>query len=718
MFDMHKIFEIIKKNLRLLVKSKGSALVVILGPLLLIFLAGIAFDNYSAYRINIGIYSPEYTPLINSFIQKLDTSQFRTMKFDSETQCVESISQGKAHTCVVFPKNMDLSGNKTNTVTFYVDYSKVNLVWMVRDTLFAKISERATEISTELTDVLLGKIRYTIGEINAKKPTLTELSTDNTKTAQDIISIKTNLNALDLSINKESFNIAELRTKTEKLNELGKDAVNKSISTLDSISSTISSPNMNMSSGERESILSLISSAKSDLNDINEQLSSSYGTNASSVLSLISSVESKLDETKQKFEKASKTRTDVSQKIDSIKALLDSDLTKIAALQSSFNSIAESLGSAAVQSSEAIVSPVTTLIKPVTTKSYLGYMFPILLVMLTMFVSIILSTTLIMTEKKSAAYFRNLITPTSDVIFFISAYLTNMLLIILQIIIMLLISIIFFKARMLMTLPATVFLLLLSATLFTLIGISIGYLFKSEETATLGAISVSSILLLLSSVVLPIESMPHYVMAIAKFNPFVISESLLRKAIIFETPLFKIDAEVGWLILYIILFATAIIFIQTFTLKTRLRQHAKILIPKKIEEEPALKKSSFAFLMDKFELHRMPKGLPTPVKEIPEQQKIPKHMPEKRLLTANTLAELIEMLEKMDDEEFSQYSKEEFSAWVRQNIKEDALAEKILKTESRTELEQEFRAAYERHLRRIEELKKRIAEKKRKLNKL
>ncbi|PIN72187.1 hypothetical protein COV21_02940, partial [Candidatus Woesearchaeota archaeon CG10_big_fil_rev_8_21_14_0_10_45_5] len=210
---MSKIFEIIKKNIRLLVKSKGSAMIVILGPLLLIFLAGLAFNNSNAYRINVGVYSPTYTDDINSFLGKLSSSQFRTLKFDSEQKCVDSIRQGISHTCIVFPPGFQVSGNATSNVTFYVDYSKVNLVWMVRDTLFSKISERATEISMSLAGTLLQKIEDTISELNARKSTLTELSTSNGQAGQQMLSIKSQLSGLDLSMNTQSFNMEYVRAR-------------------------------------------------------------------------------------------------------------------------------------------------------------------------------------------------------------------------------------------------------------------------------------------------------------------------------------------------------------------------------------------------------------------------------------------------------------------------------------------------------------------------
>jgi len=671
---MSKIFEIIKKNIRLLVKSKGSAMIVILGPLLLIFLAGLAFNNSNAYRINVGVYSPTYTDDINSFLGKLSSSQFRTLKFDSEQKCVDSIRQGISHTCIVFPPGFQVSGNATSNVTFYVDYSKVNLVWMVRDTLFSKISERATEISMSLAGTLLQKIEDTISELNARKSTLTELSTSNGQAGQQMLSIKSQLSGLDLSMNTQSFNMEYVRARMSELNTAGLDAINTSRDALSNIRSQTND----------SSIIPTIDAALADLSSLETSFSSANATNETDLDILINSVEAKLDETKAKFDAASSARTNISGQIDAIKATLDSSIKKIALLQSSFNSITDNLQSTSSQSAGAIASPVSTLIKPVTTQSYLGYMFPILITMLTMFISVVFSTTIIITEKRSSAHFRNIITPTREDVFITGAYLTNMILSSIQIVIMLFISIIFFKAQIIRMLPTVLVLLLFIATFFTLLGIIIGYLFHSEETATLGAISISSLLLLTSSVVLPLESMPAYVMKIAKYNPFVISELLLRRAIIFETPLYAIGNEFFLLLGYSLLMIALIFVIVHFGRKLGIKKEQP-LVEKKPKEIPVLELEGLA-----------------------EKQQSP-------ISSAGTLSELIELLEKMDSEEFARHSKEEFAEWVRSNIREEALAEKILKTESKKELEQEFKSAYEKHLRKIEELKQKIAEKKKKL---
>ena len=53
--------------------------------------------------------------------------------------------------------------------------------------------------------------------------------------------------------------------------------------------------------------------------------------------------------------------------------------------------------------------------------------------------------------------------------------------------------------------------------------------------------------------ILPIESMPDYIKSVAEFNPFVLSEALLRKSILFQATFEKIRLELGIIIIYIII---------------------------------------------------------------------------------------------------------------------------------------------------------------------
>ena len=74
---------IVVKNLRLVLRSRTSALIVLLGPLLITFLVGASFNTSSIYDIRIGTYSSQYTELTESLLTELTDKQFTVVKYDS-----------------------------------------------------------------------------------------------------------------------------------------------------------------------------------------------------------------------------------------------------------------------------------------------------------------------------------------------------------------------------------------------------------------------------------------------------------------------------------------------------------------------------------------------------------------------------------------------------------------------------------------------------------
>ena len=178
---------IIKKNLKVLFRSKASALIIILGPLLVIFLAGLAFDNTNVYRVNIGVYSESYNALSESFMENLAENRFKVEKYDNEEICVDAIKDGVVHTCVIFSPDFTIGDQTKNEITFYIDYSRINLVYMVMETLSEKISSRSSELSLGLTTELVDTIAVAEQEIGSIKQTIVALTTQNEGIGKDTL---------------------------------------------------------------------------------------------------------------------------------------------------------------------------------------------------------------------------------------------------------------------------------------------------------------------------------------------------------------------------------------------------------------------------------------------------------------------------------------------------------------------------------------------------
>ncbi len=594
---MNKLIRVITKNFRLIIRSKVSALITVFGPLIITLLVGLAFNNASNYSINIGVYSPEYNDLVNSFVAKLEESQFRILKTDTELICQDNLRQGIVNICMSFPKNFEIAEagkpDVSNEIKFYVDPSRMNLADSVIDMISTKVASRTQEISAELTTVILNTLDNTKTTIDEQNPKFTELVEINDRVQLTQAKMKGNLGEMDFDINEENYKISDLRkvettlsssvlASNSSLNEL----LNESLDLVDDIIDDIGDSTLNGTSTESD-----VEDLEDNLEDIQEELEDLNSETIGSLKSAVDNIETELASTKDKLKSASNKKTEVTRGIsDSTKDLEDS-LNKLMAVKSGLEDIKKDIDQIQITETETIVSPIKTTKEEVVSQTYLNYMFPSIVALVVMLVSILFSSTIVMMEKRSKAYFRNLIVPNPDILYLVANLLSTLILVVLQLILILSISYFVFDVNVLTNILPTSIILLMITILFSLIGILIGVAFNSAETGTLAAISFTSISLFLSDVILPLESMPLHFIDIARFNPFVISQFLLRRSILFNAKLPAIISEsyfvsqVSALILlvaYVAFFAVLIVLLNTIIKKHIIKKYVLRIAPKNI----------------------------------------------------------------------------------------------------------------------------------------
>lgn len=500
---MHKIFAIIKKNLNLLIRSKTSALIIIFGPLLMILLIGAAFNTSNLYDIKVASYSESYSELSSSIVDLLTQSQFQTTKTKTESECVNGVKKALYHVCMVIPKDLTVKSEDANIV-FYVDSSRVNIVWIILSTVSSKIESKSSELSLQMTQSLLNAIAKIQVEITDKKPAADALTSGIQDTSSKISQISSSLAALDLDFNITEFNISQIKTEADSV-------------------------------------------------------ARSQNTSAATLNSLLDGLSSKLSKFGSKLTSAAKTRESSTKTLEEAKTTLSSNTEKANSIKSALSNMESAISSIEIKEAKRIVSPITTSLKTVTIeRTHLSFMFPTLLVLVIMFISILLASTTVIKEKTAKAYFRNYISPTSNWTFIFAHYITNLLIIISQLLVIFIVSSFFFKKEILSNLPNVLLALFVIASAFILLGMFIGYLFRTEETSNLAAISVASILIFFSNAILPIESMPVVIARIAHFNPFVISEAVIKQLFIFNSSLEPLITSIGLLLSYSVLFVALI----------------------------------------------------------------------------------------------------------------------------------------------------------------
>ncbi|MFH1316913.1 MAG: ABC transporter permease [Candidatus Woesearchaeota archaeon] len=572
---MSKIISIIKKNIRLLLRSKSSALIVILGPMLIVLLVGLAFDNANIFSVNIGVFSESYNDLTNSFIDKLSEQQFSIVKSNTENECIEDIKEGRLHICIVFPPDLDIENtNASNEIVFHVDYSKINLVWAIRDMISEKLKSRSKELSVDLTDVILGKLLAAQEEIRNQNTVVVDFTNDYTMIAKEVEEIKTNLDELDLYVDIGDFHLNDISNTSDYIVYLVDIVIEKSNSALGSVASDIE--NLGNVSGS-DSINDRVRETRNWLNDAKRIIKN----NTNKLDEMVDEMGDSVGDAKGKLDTAIITRKDISEKVNEINDRTSSSLQNIVKIRKALNEIDTSVEAINVKDSETIVNPIQTKMKPVITdKSHLDYIFPGLIVLIIMFSAIILASTLVIMEKESKAYFRNFITPTKDLTFFFATYLSALIIMIAMLVIMLLITFIFIP-NLIFSILTTIVILIIITTLFILIGMAIGYLFNSEMTSTLASVVVSFLLLIMSGLIFPIEGMPYHLIKIAQSNPFVVAEGLLKKSVLFNYGLGDLGSNIITSLIYIVIFLIIAVVIQKVNKKHYLSKYVKKFIPKK-----------------------------------------------------------------------------------------------------------------------------------------
>jgi hypothetical protein len=348
------------------------------------------------------------------------------------------------------------------------------------------------------------------------------------------------------------------------------EIINHIFDLLDDLETEIN--DLNISQSEMDSILSLKDNVENNATSLINTITDSNNLSISvsdDLVSLINSLSQNLAELKSRLSTSASSKSLSLDKVVSLKDGLDSSSSDLVSLKDSIDNVKNSLLTISLRNAEDIVNPLITEIKPVVTqRSHLNYFFPSLIALVIMFIAVLLASSLVMMEKTSRASFRNNITPTNGLIFFFSTYITCMIIMVFQLSILFMISILAFN------LPLSIFSTNFLTILSLLLLISTGYLFKSRETSTLGAVSLSSIFFIISDLIIPIESMPEHVLQFAKFNPFMISSNLLRNSILFNKSIFSLGSGFITLLIYIIvLFIVSLLLMKFFRNQHLLKLH-------------------------------------------------------------------------------------------------------------------------------------------------
>jgi len=554
---MNTLWLLTKKNLRLLIRAKGSALIVVFAPLLIILILGLSFNNSAKYGLNIGVYSPNFNEDATSFIGKLQEAEFKIVKYNQSTSCIEDVKLGFLHTCISLPDSFKIEGNTQKEITFYIDPSKINLVWMIQQTIEQKMNLKSQEVSQNIAQNMIGAMSDANSKVSSGKDKLGQIKDRSSSAVSSTDAAKSNLAKIDLALSYPQYDTSITTTFGTHL----KEKLNSSNSKI--IAARTALNNANISGAERNTINGLLTQAGTDITAASTSLTS--GNNSyTAIVNLVADLNHDLISAQEKLTNASVQISASTKDLEAVKSSLNEGVKALDEVKSTLDQVNSNLNAQKITDAKVVSSPFVTKIEKVAPENtYLNYMFPALIILVIMFSSLLLGTTLVMMERNSPAFTRNYFLPIKKITFILSTYITTLILILIQVVIILLISLIFITDIWTTLIPLTI-ILFFAASVFTFLGMILGYVFSSEETAILASISLGSLLLFVSGVILPLESVSPVLRDITSFNPFVLCEKLVREVVIFNSSVSSLWVDLGLVFCYALILFLIILIIESF----------------------------------------------------------------------------------------------------------------------------------------------------------
>ncbi|MFT4311240.1 MAG: ABC transporter permease [Candidatus Woesearchaeota archaeon] len=549
----------ILKNIKLLFRSKASALVVLLAPLLIVLIVGVSFVD-SDTKLNVGVVGAEFD-LGERLVVSLEKDN-NIIDFDSLDDCVRGITEGFLVSCVLIPAESDFGSNVT--VSFFVDESRMNLVYRIISSVSSSIGAEQMDISQELTQDILSVLDVSYDYIVSLDSDLDLVISSISSVVSDVgsvqgVSSNVNTSSSGISVSGLSSDLSSLRSSYSNIRSRASDLVDESYDILSLISDGPEKDDFESEVSSFDSFLNSSSGNRIDdfdeLSDRISQISSSFNT-----------LRSRLDQAGSSFDEISKSLDGVESSLSSI----SSDIDDIKDANSDLIALIEELE---YTSAETISRPFSTRIETVTAnQNSLVYAFPYLLGLVVMLVGIMLSSTLVFIEKDSKAHFRNFTTPTKSFFFLFMTYLTAMIIIFVQIAVILGFAYFLLDVPVLDNLDVSILVLFVGVSIFVFIGMLIGKIFSTSEAITMTNIATGSIFLFLSNLVLPLETLPENIRGIVDFNPYVTVSESLRQALLFDSTFLEMQIQLAIMGIYSLVL---IVFISILTKFSSIRIKAK-----------------------------------------------------------------------------------------------------------------------------------------------
>ncbi|MBI5073012.1 ABC transporter permease [Candidatus Woesearchaeota archaeon] len=543
-----KLFYIVQKNLRSVFRNWTTFLLLVLGPLILILTVGYAFSGTDLHDISIGVHAAKRAQ-IQDVVDSLASENVAVVYFPTIDRCVGAMNRSLVNICADFSSDF---GNSSGSITFYYDATRYNLVKFILEYLKDKISITSEQISLEASQQIFSDIDQFVVDMQQGQQQIHEMQQSALSMRDDLVRAHDDILTAQAQFVPRYMKIKDAQAKLNatalSLSHQYTASTNIStvVSDLYGLDSLLTDLNISLTSIHiRETVLYL--NTTGDLQNLTLRQTYDALHQLDLIVGYLDDMNTSLSATEQQ----------IGQHITDI----DTGVANMDLLSASFDTYIGEFSALNESDAERFLHPITASFVAVpeevsTNKTAL--VFPIILVFMICFISILLSNMLVLNETHSPAYFRNFLVPANTLLFILGLFITNIILISLQLVFFFIVAAFSFGVNFFLNVPVFLLAVFLGIVLYVLLGMLFGYLVRDRQTSLLLGLFSALIMFFFSDVVFPLETMPSAASFIAQFNPLVVIEGIFRHTLFYGQSVSAQLFGFSVVCLYIVFFAVLV----------------------------------------------------------------------------------------------------------------------------------------------------------------
>ncbi|MEM4337144.1 MAG: ABC transporter permease [Candidatus Woesearchaeota archaeon] len=588
------------KDLKLFLRDKKMLFLVTFTPLLIMVILCVVFGSEAGMIKNIKVGVCNFDNNIT-----FDIAPFKEIYLEGE-DCEEYaknlVYSGKIRAAVIIPENFEeqIKEGKGGVIKIYTDNSKPQISVVVSNAVAAyaqsaneKLSvdfiEKAWENLKQLNEQLVElqnklstgvyyskeaqkKIDSAFEIVKDIRPPLEELESLN-KNIEDILySINsTNLSGIDeQELHKMSEQIRNIPRISYLLQNISEEItllcnnlseVSNGIAECEKIkyilaeiekTSLTLDKNIEEALKQIDYLINHSNENEKQINEINNTLLDFYTS--------IESTRENITIAKQKLSQLLEEKKSYNEKLLNLNKTIANLTSDLENLNQGINETREVIEGYTLREPKTIIKPISfEELRVFPNKKYIHFIAPALICIILLFVITLSASSNVVYERKSGTMVRNVLSPVPIFLFMLEKLLYFMFLSALQLFVML-VALSFFKVSLQFNFSLFIIFFVVFFS-FNSLGLIIGTLSKSENTALLTSLVISIPMLFLSGSFFAYEIMPSFMQNIAKILPLTVSIEAVESVTIYKTPLPLADIYY-LLIVSILLFLISVLLVK------------------------------------------------------------------------------------------------------------------------------------------------------------